>query len=192
MGYPDPATIRAYHGTGAEEEDNLRMDPSASALLAMDHVHHQIHEGNLYHFSTLSTALANAGTIDLIWYTGATPAHLAFDGACGCDARMDFFEGPTATTQSVRTLRCLNRVVGDGGASSTLTVVSVMASDGTHLQTLVMTTGSGLGSSGRGVGPRHEWVCAPSTKYLIRLTNLGGVANLAAVTVEAYEHTPIN
>ena len=164
------------------------MDPSTSALLVLDHMHHQVHEGNLHQFSTLSTALADAGTIDLIWYTGATPAHASFDAACGCNARLDLFEGPTATTQTSGTLRCRNRVDGDGGALSTLTVVSVMASDGTFLAAQVMTTGSGLnwGSS----YPR-EWVFAANTKYLIRLTNLGGVAQLAALTVGAYEHTPI-
>lgn len=188
MGYPNPVSIRAWYGTGADDEDTVLMDPSTSALLVMDHVHHQIHEGALYQFSTLSTALADAGTIDLIWYTGAKPAHASMEAACGCNARLDLFEGPTATTQTSGTLRCRNRVDGDGGAASTLSVVSVMASDGTFLDTRVMTTGSGLTSSG---AYRREWVFKPSTKYLIRLTNLGGTAQLAGLTVEAYEHDPV-
>jgi len=173
---------------------NVRLDASTETMQTIDYVHHEIHSGSTYHVSYLDIALANNGTIEFIISTGAKECHLIFEGTCGGNALLEFFEEPTTVAGGTAMAeRNKNRVVGDGG--NTATVVRDPASiggDETMLIDKVVPGGTGGNATGGTGGVRDEWVLNVNTDYLIRFTNVAGTAKPTALDAEFYEHTPRN
>jgi hypothetical protein len=160
------------------------------SLVTIDLVHHEIHEGETFSISYKSAdaaPIADDGTIVFFLTTGLLEAHFEAEGAAGGDAQIELGEGAT---------------IGAGGTPMTpvnrhrnmATVSSVTArrdaavtAAGTIIEDKLLPGGTGGASIGGIAGQREEWVLAPSTIYMLRLTNRAGNAQPMSLEAIWYE-----
>jgi len=138
-------------------------DPLTSAAVTIDSAHHEIHEGSMFHFSTLQT-LSDGGVFEVYITAGSTNyEHFLWSFNSRERTKIEFFEAPTLSGGTTETL--YNKKRGDvstypGTVKSSPTVTA----DGTKLES-VFTDGEHL------VRGQHEWILDPGETYLLRITS---------------------
>jgi hypothetical protein len=159
---------------------------AASGRSISDDAHTRIHAGRLFDVDAHNIALANNGSLDIVITTGAYLTHVAVQPASEGTFEILVYEGPTFTGGTLipavnhkrTSTQILNAVVKSAPSVSAV---------GIELAREMSPGGSG----GQAVGARgsraSEWILAPSTSYLFRLTNVSGQTRRAAIEIEAYE-----
>lgn len=148
--------------------------------------HLRLHEGRAYYTYKIDTALAVGGNLDiaLAFPAGITP-HAVFNYQCGGDAMFYVYESPTTSGGTAQTIHRRNR-----NLNTTSTGVAVynptVTSTGTEIFGEIITSGQG-GTGAGGGGYTYEYVLAPLTTYLFRLTNINAQAHIAELLIEWYE-----
>jgi len=156
-------------------------DPFAHALTTIDELHRLNHDGMVYHASGKVTGMIDANVDDfLITVPAGTFPHIQnFKVTAGRgDIDVVAYEGTTTSADG----SAVDSFNTNRNSSNTPDVVLTSAPTVTDVGTLVHTTwlaptstGTGLSANGFvGEGPGEEWVLAPSTKYLVRITNNSG------------------
>jgi len=156
-------------------------DPFVFAQTVIDESHRMIHDGFLYSQTGKGTGWANAGVLDfLISVPAATFPHvqvMKLNFGRG-DIDLVAYEGTTTSNDGTGlTVQNVNRNSSNTPATALYSSPTV-TDPGTQIFTLWIpptSTGTGLSANGiEGVGQGSEWLLAPETKYLIRLTNNSG------------------
>lgn len=148
--------------------------------------HLRLHEGRAYYTYKIESSLAVNGNLDiaLAFPAGILP-HAVFNYQCGGDSRFYVYENPTTSGGTAQTIHRRNRnlnTTSSGVAVYAPTVTSL----GTEIFGEIITSGQG-GTGAGGGGYTYEYVLAPLTTYLFRLTNINAQAHIAELLIEWYE-----
>lgn len=165
-------------------------DEITGAALVIDTVHHEAHEGEIFHASQVWSSVNNAASVDLAMEITTThDAHLTFDVVAGGQVLVQLWEGPTyASLGTALPAWNMNRTFTNTAGS---VVYSTPTISTTGVITLVQRILPGGNSPttrvGGGIRQGSEWVLAPGTVYLMRITNQSGSAVPVNVAAEWYE-----
>lgn len=158
-------------------------------LITVDVNHVRLHEGRAYIAWNIypdSAKLASGASADIVLAAapGVTP-HVTIAMESSGDADFFVYEGTVTTGGTSFTPVRRNRNI-----ASTSDVAMVLNPTITSLGTLInqqfVTGGTGKKASGGSSGSL-EYVLAPLTNYLFRLTNVNGTAHTALIELEWYE-----
>lgn len=163
------------------------------ALVAVLYQHHEIHEGSTFLVSYKSpdaAPVADNGTILFIITTHAKYAHMAFRAACGGDMEGELYEGTTVTAGTGFAMVEYNKNRASAKAATVgvrrqMTIVAV----GTLIENEFVPGGTGPQAVGGAAATRAEWVLAPNTVYMVRITNRAGNAQPMSLAIEWYEES---
>jgi hypothetical protein len=152
----------------------------------LDVNHLRLHEGRAYYTYHITSSLAVNGNLDIaLAFPAGTLPHAVFNYQCGGDSRFYVYENPTTSGGTAQTIHRRNRSL-----NTTSTGVAVYAptvtSLGTEIFGEIITSGQG-GTGAGGGGYTYEYVLAPLTTYLFRLTNTNSQAHIAELLIEWYE-----
>ena len=172
-----------------DKDGNMILAGSDSPLIVADVNHVRLHEGRAYYVYYLNgdaNQLANDASINIAiaWASGINP-HLIFDVNCGGDAEFQIYEGAVVTGGTPFTAINRHRSVGSTSQSAAL-INPTVTSTGTALTGEFLAGGSG-GNAGGGAAFSFQYVLAPLTTYLFRLTNRSGQNHMAHMLIEWYE-----
>ena len=172
-----------------DKNGNMILAGSDSPLIVADINHVRLHEGRAYYVYYLNgdaNQLANDASINIAvaWASGINP-HLVFDVNCGGDAEFQIYEGAVVTGGTPFTAINRHRSVGSTSQSAAL-INPTVTSTGTALTGEFLAGGSG-GNAGGAAAFSFQYVLAPLTTYLFRLTNRSGQAHMAHILIEWYE-----
>ena len=175
--------------TQQDKDGNQMIVGSDTGLITAEINHHRLHEGrafiawNIYPDSAKLAAGAHA---DIVLAAGpGTIPHVTIAMESSGDADFFIYEGTTTTGGTAFTPVRRNRNIA---ATSNVAMVTnpTVNTLGTLINRQFVTGGTGKKSSGGGVGTL-EYVLAPLTNYLFRLTNVNGTAHTALLELEWYE-----
>ena len=163
---------------GAEEE----------IVTTRNTIHERIHEGIFWSGGVLDVALANLGVMELLIQTGAIPVHARFAGAGSQSLRTDLFEGTTFSAAGTPVAAVARNRQLVQVPLTVLTTAPTLTLDGTQLFGGFIPGGTGPQSEGGTSSSFNEYVLAPNTVYLARLTNnLAGGTSVTQLSIEFYE-----
>ena len=175
--------------TQQDKDGNQMIVGSDTGLITAEINHHRLHEGrafiawNIYPDSAKLDAGASA---DIVLAAGpGTIPHVTIAMESSGDADFFIYEGTTTTGGTAFTPVRRNRNIA---ATSNVAMVTnpTVNTLGTLINRQFVTGGTGKKSSGGGTGTL-EYVLAPLTNYLFRLTNVNGTAHTALLELEWYE-----
>lgn len=172
--------------TYTDKDGVQQVGGSDRPLPVVDINHLRLHEGRAYYVYRVDPALAVDGhlQIAIAWPAGVLP-HAVFNYQCGGDARFYVYENPTTSGGTALPIHRRNRALATtstGAAVYNPTVSNV----GTEIFGEIVTSGQG-GTGAGGGGYTYEYVLAPLTTYLFRLTNINAQAHIAELLIEWYE-----
>jgi len=149
--------------------------------------HYRVHQGIMFSADTSDVALAGAASLELLIRTPAAGIHLLYNASLGADASLSFFEAPTNTAVGTQ-ITPINHNRNTTHVATTLVYhTPTITVDGTELDVLIMPGGTGGNSQGSSGAILLDWELAPSTDYLLRLTNLTGQVQPAHLHANFYE-----
>lgn len=175
--------------TYIDKDGNQLVAGSEKPFVVADINHVRLHEARAYYAYFLNGSankLANDASINIAvaWATGKTP-HLVFDVNCGGDAEFTIFENATVTGGTSFT--AINRYRPSANTSESAILINpTVTNTGTQLTGEFLGGGSGGQATGSAAFS-FQYVLAPLTTYLFRLTNRSGQAHMAHVMIEWYE-----
>lgn len=169
---------------GASQTDEI-----TGALVVIDIVHHEAHEGELFstgYISPHGSLVADNGTIDVVLTTGARYCHAIGQGSFGGDFEGYLYEDADITGGTPIAIRNHKRA---GGDATTVTAVHspTVNNVGTLLDGAFIPGGSRNFDTGATSGQRSEWILKPNSVYLYRLINRAGNAQQGSLGVIWYE-----
>jgi len=162
-------------------EERYKFDPIAHAVTVIQEQHRLLHDGFMFQTSGKQTGWLDTTSEEfLIRCPAACFPHVQTMLLNFGKGDIDFlaFEGPTVTDPGTAlTAQNPNRA-SSNTPDLLLYATPTTSADGTQIFTLwTPPTATGVGQSAngvRGIGQGSEWVLAPSTDYLVRLTNNSG------------------
>jgi len=175
--------------TFMDKDEGQRVVGSPDPLPMADINHVRLHEGRAFYAYFLNgdaNKLADNASINIAaaWAAGKYP-HLVFDVRCGGDAEFTIFENATVTGGTSFT--AINRYRSSTNTSSSAILINpTVTTTGTAITSEFLAGGSG-GQAGGAAAFSFQYVLAPLTTYLFRLTNRSGQAHMAHVMIEWYE-----
>lgn len=172
--------------TYTDKDGVQQVGGSDRPLPTVDVNHLRLHEGRAYYVYRVETSLAVNGYLDIAvaWPSGTLP-HAVFNYQCGGDSRFYVYEAPTTSGGTALTIHRRNRALST--TSTGAAVYNPTVSDlGTEIFGEIITSGQG-GTGAGGGGYTYEYVLAPLTTYLFRLTNINAQAHIAELLIEWYE-----
>lgn len=199
------ALLKAKFGSGDDDYDHVRMDPSTECLTTIGYSHHEIHAGSNFRVQ------ANGDSISSLVIAFKTPAgnkhaHFIWEWSTESSGYIQLLEGAAwdATTGTVRAPKNSNR---NSGATSML--LNDKAGAGTWVADGVLIdpdnvsggtvisdkrdyhTATFLSTPGGGGEHREETILKADTTYALVWTTTDG-PNGAQLRCEWYEHTDRN
>lgn len=158
---------------------------------ALDQAHSKVHDGVFYSHAARQADMAAAATWDMVFVTGGTATHMAFELAAGASFQYDFYEGASITAGSGVTATALNMNRLSANTASTYFVNSAtVGTVGSILKPGFMPGGddkTAVGSSDSGFARAPEMILKKNEKYLIRMTNMAAVTATASMQFGFYE-----
>lgn len=175
--------------TYIDQDNDQIIAGSERSLPTIDVNHLRLHEGRsffLYENRTNGSPLADDDSIDFVIASGSgTNMHMTIHGLCGGDAELYLYEGATASGGTSAT--AINRNRTSSNTSNTAALIDPTVSvTGTELFSELIPGGTKK-QAGGGSGGSLEYILLPLTNYLIRLTNVSGLAQYATLELEWYE-----
>ena len=175
--------------TQQDKDGNQMIVGSDTGLITAEINHHRLHEGRAFIAWNIypdSAKLAAGASADIVLAAGpGTIPHVTIAMESGGDSDFFIYEGTTTTGGTAFTPVRRNRNIA---ATSNVAMVTnpTVNTLGTLINRQFVTGGTGKKSSGGG-GGSLEYVLAPLTNYLFRLTNVNGTAHTALLELEWYE-----
>jgi len=175
--------------TQKDKDGNQMIAGSDNGLITVDVNHHRLHEGRAFIAWKIypdSAKLAAGSSADIVLAAGpGTIAHVTIAMESSGDADFFVYEGTTTTGGTAFTPVRRNRNIE---ATSNVAMVTnpTVNTLGTLINRQFVTGGTGKKSSGGG-SSSLEYVLAPLTNYLFRLTNVNSTAHTALLELEWYE-----
>jgi len=155
----------------------------------IDFLHRKVHEGRFFSGGHYVASLANGGTIDILFQNGEHAFHGVPEVITGGDATLQLYEGTTfsapgtAVTMSNHNRNAATQTLS--GATHTPTVTAV----GTQMNGTILIPGGKNNSSGASGEFSQEFVLKPNTTYMMRVTNISGVAQAVSAIAKGYVPT---
>jgi hypothetical protein len=165
------------------------IDSVTGAVQGIEWEHSRIHSGRGFSYVDRVDNLANGSSF--YWQLdnpAANYAHLRqISGAAdGAPVEVRLFEAPTITGDGTQgSPKNLNRASANAANLDVYRNATVSA-DGEELDFMLIPGSRSVGGSGT-EGVETEWILAPSTKYVIKLTNTSGGASDVGLRLFWYE-----
>jgi len=142
---------------------------------ASTYLTYQVHKGNVYSVSHLSTGILHNANYDVLFIMQDDNGRMGCELDVGGDALFYLYEEPTiAGSGTALAVRNLNRE--SANMSDTLVFYNPnISAEGTLLQEFFIPGGSGnKGGQGGHIQQEAEWLFASHKSYLLRLVNVSG------------------
>lgn len=168
----------------------LETDDTTGAIVMMDTIHHEVHEGEMFLAEHSVASVADGGTVRLVLSSGtAKQPHVSFNVSAGGACQVYLFEGSTSTGGTAVTSYNYNRT---SSRAATMTVAHTPSAGTAGTVTLINGRYLAGGNSpttriGGGIRQSVEFIFAPSTKYFLDTINKSGSAISINVATEWYE-----
>ena len=164
-----------------DDEELRKFDPYVHGVTVVPSPHRIIHDGFAYMSSGKQTGwLTSTTKTFLINVPADTRPHVQTMLMAFGSGDIDFvaYEGATTSDDGAPLITVNVNRNSTNTADTTLFAEPTITDNGTEIYNLwAPPTGAGVGQSANGVtdvGQGNEWVLAPSTKYLVILTNNSG------------------
>jgi hypothetical protein len=175
-------------------EELYKFDPFVHAVTVISEPHRMGHDGFMYHTTVKKTGILNAGVEEfLLKVPAATFPHLnriRLNVGAG-DIDVVLFEGTTVSADGAPVVVQNTNRNSANTPDVTLFDGPTITLAGTAIHShWIPPTGAGIGMTSDGVSNAvagEEWVLAPSTNYLIRITNNSGATITAWTELLWYE-----
>lgn len=168
---------------------NYEQDETSGTLIAIDYVHHEVHEGITFHAERLETAVNNNVSLDVLLVTGAKECHAVFGPSAGGSCYVFLYEGTTTSNNGTAlSLYNMRRSKSNVPASLAYYAPTVVALGPALVSRYLPGGTSNQTRVGGGVRTGTEWIQRANTRYLFRITNVSGSAIAIGSAVEFYEH----
>ena len=165
------------------------IDRVNDAAVTVDMIHHQIHLGNLFEASGYAASIADAGNLDILVRPGAARPHVRGQVNAGGSTRVRIYEGSTVSADGAsvtivnRNRNSLNTPVTTMFTGPTVTGIGTLLVD----ELLAGGSAGGNRTIGSSLSSFEEYILKPDINYILRLTNVSGVAVAASFTLAFYE-----
>lgn len=157
------------------------------AVRIVDTVHVRIHEGKSFIAGGIFNGIANNASIEFLVQV-VNVMHAIADISVSGDCEIHMFENPTWSDVGISAPsfnKNRNSLVVTG---ATLTHSPTITDDGTEFPPNFIPGGSGGNAlGGQGKGFESEMLFKPGNSYLLRVTNVSGVAATICPKIEWYE-----
>lgn len=151
--------------------------------------HQRLHEGRAffaYYVQNGGSPLADGASVNIVFAAGpGTTPHLTIGAFCGGDSEFFLYEGAASTGGTGFTPIARNRVTST--TSNVAMVINPTVSNAGTQLFREFSPGGVKSKAGGGSGNSLEYVLAPLTNYLVRITNVSGSAQVAELILEWYE-----
>lgn len=164
-------------------------DPATGAPLIIDTVHHEVHEGEMFHASYTDGDVADDASVDMLLTVGAKECHATWEVFAGGQVSVYLYEAPTVADGTPITIYNMKRASANTPLSTVKHTPTVTATGTTALVNGRILPGGTSPTTrvGGGIRSGTEWILAPDTAYLMRVTNDSGAGIPINVVVEWYE-----
>ncbi len=163
------------------DEERRKFDHDVHAVTVIPHVHRMGHDGFTYHASGKVAGMIDANVDDFLLVTPAAPEiHLQrFRLTVGRgDIDVLVYEGTTTSADGSALAELNTNRNSANTPGGVLTFAPTVTDEGALIHTgWIAPTATGTGLSSEGITSDtggEEWLLAPSTKYLFRITNNSG------------------
>lgn len=165
----------------------IEVDPSGS-LVFVTHEHGQIHASNFFSSGYLNSAVASAGTIAVLFETGANEIHSFLKLIAGGDALFEVFEDVTTSSDGTLMTATGHNRTEPGTTNVTWYHTPTVTDFGTTLWEEYIPGGSSGQTPGavQFVGT-EQVIFKPNTKYVLRLTNEANGVEPLQITMAYYQ-----
>lgn len=159
-------------------------------IISISHEHSKVHQGKFFSTGYYVNPIAASGVVEILIHTHASyTMHLYTHVSCGGDAEARIFEAPTVSAAGTALTVTNNNRTSSNTPNATITHTPTTTADGTQLDATTYVPG---GTGGNAVGAmadasEEQFVLAPDTYYLIRLTNISGVTQPGHIHLNFYE-----
>lgn len=183
-------TKSIHNNPSYADKDNVQtLVSSEKPMPTVDIDHLRLHEGRAFYYNKLypdTSKLSSGASIDVaIAFASGVYAHIHEDVEAGGNAEFYMYSGSVVTGGT--SVTAINRDF----TSSTTTQSAILLNPtvttlGTEKYASFIPGGVGGASTGGG-GRSFEFLLAPLTTYLFRLTNVDGASHMAHVILTWYE-----
>ncbi len=169
-------------------------DPVTGMPVVIDVVHHEVHEGEMFHAENTFGTVANGGTVDVLFLPGTVKeCHTTWEVFAGGQVAVFLYETVTASANG-SAVPAWNMKRNNAGTPSAVVTHTPTVTDvgGTALINGRVLPGGNSPQTrvGGGIRSGAEWIFKPATKYLMRVVNTSGSGIAVNVGLEWYEETP--
>ena len=190
--------IEVVHVQLYDGKNEIPSDGTTASLLVIDHTHHKIHEGVMYHAT--ANAAGGLGTKATLSFT--TPnttkwAHMLIHTRSNVEAIYTLGEGATITAASGSNWPATNK---NRNSTNTSDMISAGSSSGAGYITVNATVTSagnvidndhfGIGRSGGESRNDDEWILKQNTTYAAEVISEAATSEVS-ISIEWYEHTDL-
>lgn len=178
--------------TSSDTGQSLPLDEITNALITIDAVHYEIHEGDTFGVSYKNAdgaPIADNGTIIFILQTGSKFAHLIASAFTVGDGEIELRENVTITGGTAMTEHNHKRTSANSATVAVIRDPATIPNAGTLLEQTLIPGGDAGNSIGSTVSQRNEWILKTNTNYMLRLTNRAGQAKDMSMTAVWYEES---
>jgi len=163
------------------------IDHVVGAMVFIDSVHSEIHEGHFFECTAYDNSIDNAAAIDLLVVTGSRRCHIVFQGAVGGNSVAYLYENTTVSDNGAAVT--IHNKYRNALMSPSVAVYSgpTITSVGVLLHSSFLPGGTKSFAGGGQTRTESEWVLKPNANYLARMVNISGGAVPASIALEWYE-----
>lgn len=179
------ADFGAYHAEVVTVEPR---DAVTGAVVTIDTIHHEVHEGEMFHAEHVATTVANNASLDLLINPGAVDQHLALSVTAGGACRVYVYENPTASGGTAVPVYNMLRSSANPTLATVAHTPTVTATGSTAIVPGRYVPGGASAQTrvGGTIRTGTEWIYKASTPYLVRITNVSGQAVFVDAALEWY------
>lgn len=192
-GGPVSGFAQLYRQFGTYQAPTVALAPFdelTGAALVIDTVHHEAHEGEMFHADQVWSSVSNGAAVEMAVAMDTThDAHLTFDVVAGGQVLVQMWEAPTyAGLGTAVPAWNMNRTVTNTATARIYAAPSITATGAITLVQRILPGGTSPQTRvGGGLRQGTEWILAPDTVYMMRITNQSGSAVPINVATEWYE-----
>lgn len=169
-------------------EQEALHDDLTNALVVMDSIHHEVHEGHFWEAEHNSSSVANSSSLDMRFRV-TKDFHFSASVSAGGQSQVFLYEG--ANIAGGTALTVWNNYRGRGDANPPLSAWHTPAVTSTGSSALVNGRIVVGGTSpqtrvGGAIRSNSEIIVKPNTEYLLRVTNISGAAVAISIAIGGY------
>jgi hypothetical protein len=168
-------------------------DDATGAATTIDIVHHEVHEGEMWHAEHTNIAVSDKAAVNVLLHVGgAVDAHTVFEVFASGQVTVSLWESPTLNTVGTAlTAYNMDRAITTTANSQIYHSPAITATGSVALVNGRLLPGGTSSQTRVGGGVRQgvEWILAPGKYYLLRATNSSGTTAAINVVIEWYEET---